>query len=106
MGHTAQRKWWNAKSQYNGKLRNQDIYRLLARYAQDKLQIYEKEAKTEADAKLATKDDFDAVQFITSASNLRAHNFSIPMESFFKIKEMAGKIVPAISSSNALAASL
>jgi len=61
MGHTAQRKWWNAKSQYNGKLRNQDIYRLLARYAQDKLQIYDKEAKTEADAKLATKDDFDAV---------------------------------------------
>jgi hypothetical protein len=60
MGHTAQRKWWNAKSQYNGNLRNQDIYRLLARYAQDKLEIYNKESKTEKAAKLITKEDFDA----------------------------------------------
>lgn len=52
------------------------------------------------------KDDTDAVQFVTAATNIRAHNFSIPMESLFKIKEMAGRIVPAISSSNAMAASL
>jgi len=52
------------------------------------------------------KDDLEAVQFVTAAANLRASNFSIPMESFFKVKEMAGKIVPAISSSNAIAASL
>jgi ubiquitin-like 1-activating enzyme E1 B len=43
---------------------------------------------------------------VSSAANLRAHNFSIPFETYFKIKEMAGKIVPAISSSNALAAAL
>ena len=52
------------------------------------------------------KDDLNAVQFVTAATNIRADNFGITMESFFKIKEMAGKIVPAISSSNALAASL
>ena len=52
------------------------------------------------------KDDINAVEFVTAAANIRANNFSIPMESFFKIKEMAGKIVPAISSSNALAGSL
>ena len=46
------------------------------------------------------------MDFITAATNIRAHNFSIGMETLFKIKEMAGKIVPAISSSNALVASL
>jgi ubiquitin-like 1-activating enzyme E1 B len=52
------------------------------------------------------KDDELAMDFVTAATNLRAHNFSISRESLFKIKEMAGKIVPAISSSNALVASL
>lgn len=53
-----------------------------------------------------SKDDHLSVEFVTAAANIRAHNFSIPKESLFKIKEMAGKIVPAISSSNALGASL
>jgi ubiquitin-like 1-activating enzyme E1 B len=53
-----------------------------------------------------TKDDELAVEFVTAAANIRAHNFAIGMESLFKIKEMAGKIVPAISSSNALVAAL
>ena len=52
------------------------------------------------------KDDYLAIDFVTAATNIRAYNFSIEMESLFKIKEMAGKIVPAISSSNALAAAL
>jgi ubiquitin-like 1-activating enzyme E1 B len=52
------------------------------------------------------KDDELSVRFVASASNIRAHNFNIQMDSLFKIKEMAGKIVPAISSSNALAASI
>ena len=52
------------------------------------------------------KDDHLLVEFVTAATNIRASNFGIPMESLFKIKEMAGKIVPAISSSNALGASL
>ena len=52
------------------------------------------------------KDDAFAMDFVSSATNIRASNFSIPNESSFKIKEMAGKIVPAISSSNALVAAL
>ena len=52
------------------------------------------------------KDDALAMDFVSSATNIRASNFSIPNESSFKIKEMAGKIVPAISSSNALVAAL
>jgi ubiquitin-like 1-activating enzyme E1 B len=43
---------------------------------------------------------------VSAATNIRATNFSIAMESMFKIKEMAGKIIPAISSSNALVAAL
>jgi hypothetical protein len=59
MGHTAQRKWWNARSQYNGKLRNHDVFRMLATYAQTKLQLYTKDVHTEQDAKMETQDDFD-----------------------------------------------
>lgn len=46
------------------------------------------------------------MDFVTAATNIRAHNFQISMETLFKVKEMAGKIVPAISSSNALVAAL
>ena len=52
------------------------------------------------------KDDDIVIDFVSSATNLRAFNFSIDLESKFKIKEMAGKIIPAISSSNALVANL
>lgn len=52
------------------------------------------------------KDDDLAIQFVTAATNLRASTFNIQTETQFKIKEMAGKIVPAISSSNAIVASL
>lgn len=62
--------------------------------------------KEEIGSLMFNKDDHLLVEFITAATNIRANNFSIPMESLFKIKEMAGKIVPAISSSNALGASL
>ena len=53
-----------------------------------------------------SKDDELSVRFVTAAANIRAGNFGVPLESYFKIKEMAGRIVPAISSSNALAACL
>ena len=52
------------------------------------------------------KDDPLAMDFIAAATNIRAYNFSIPNETLFKVKEMAGKIVSAISSSNALVAAL
>lgn len=52
------------------------------------------------------KDDQIAIEFVTAAANIRAFNFGVELNSLFKIKEMAGKIVPAISSSNALVAAL
>jgi len=50
------------------------------------------------------KDDEDALNLVTSASNLRAYNFHIPTSSKFDIKSMAGNIVPAIATTNAIIA--
>lgn len=52
------------------------------------------------------KDDHILMDFVTAASNLRAYNYSINFESQFKVKEIAGNIVPAVSSTNGLVAAL
>ncbi|CAD2114251.1 ubiquitin-like 1-activating enzyme E1 B [Plasmodium vinckei petteri] len=50
------------------------------------------------------KDDDDCINFITSLSNLRMINFSIKQKSKFDIQSIAGNIIPAISSTNAIVA--
>jgi ubiquitin-like 1-activating enzyme E1 B len=52
------------------------------------------------------KDDADTLDFVTSTSNLRSHIFSIPVQSKFSIKQMAGNIIPAIATTNAMTAGL
>ncbi|KAL9529255.1 Ubiquitin-activating enzyme [Sphaerulina musiva] len=52
------------------------------------------------------KDDKDTLDFVAAAANLRSHIFSIPSNSEWDIKQMAGNIIPAIATSNALTASL
>ena len=52
------------------------------------------------------KDNEDAMAFVYAAANLRAINFSIPTESSFKMKQIAGNIIAAISSTNAIIASI
>ncbi|KAI7600975.1 hypothetical protein KC343_g15435, partial [Hortaea werneckii] len=52
------------------------------------------------------KDDKDTLDFVASAANLRSHIFGIPLQSEWDIKQMAGNIIPAIATSNALTASL
>ena len=46
------------------------------------------------------------MDFVTGAANLRAFNYEIPLETPFKIKEIAGNIVPAVSSTNGLVGGL
>ncbi|KAI8388277.1 uncharacterized protein BYT42DRAFT_491430 [Radiomyces spectabilis] len=48
------------------------------------------------------KDDEDAMDFVTATANLRAMIFSIPQKSRFEVKSMAGNIIPAIATTNAI----
>lgn len=50
------------------------------------------------------KDDDLALDFVTSAANLRAFNFHIAQKSRFDVKAIAGNIVPAIATTNAVIA--
>jgi ubiquitin-like 1-activating enzyme E1 B len=52
------------------------------------------------------KDDKLALDFVTAASNLRSHVFGIPMQSPFSVKQIAGNIVHAIATTNAIIAGL
>ena len=52
------------------------------------------------------KDDKDTLDFVAAAANLRAYVFDMPLHSEWEIKQMAGNIIPAIATSNALTASL
>jgi len=52
------------------------------------------------------KDDQVTLDFVSSVSNFRAFNYSIARETHFKIKEIAGNIPPAVSSTNGLVAAV
>ena len=52
------------------------------------------------------KDDEDTLDFVTSAANFRSSIFGIDTKSKFDIKQMAGNIIPAIATTNAMTAGL
>ncbi|XP_013404818.1 SUMO-activating enzyme subunit 2 isoform X1 [Lingula anatina] len=52
------------------------------------------------------KDEPAAMDFVTAAANIRAYIFGIPIKSRFDIKSMAGNIIPAIATTNAIIAGL
>lgn len=52
------------------------------------------------------KDHRLAMLFVTAASNLRSHVFKIPQQSFYEAKGVAGNIIPAIATTNAIVAGL
>ncbi|OMJ07488.1 Ubiquitin-activating enzyme E1-like [Smittium culicis] len=52
------------------------------------------------------KDDEDALRFVGSSANLRASVFGIKSQSLFQIKAIAGNIIPAIATTNAIIAGL
>ncbi|KAJ7525002.1 hypothetical protein O6H91_17G031800 [Diphasiastrum complanatum] len=52
------------------------------------------------------KDDQLAVEFVSAAANIRSYSFGIPMLSLFDLKGIAGNIVHAIATTNAIIAGL
>ncbi|XP_037085820.1 LOW QUALITY PROTEIN: SUMO-activating enzyme subunit 2-like [Pollicipes pollicipes] len=52
------------------------------------------------------KDDADAMDFVAACANLRAHCFGIALNTRFTIKSMAGNIIPAIATTNAIIAAM
>jgi ubiquitin-like 1-activating enzyme E1 B len=52
------------------------------------------------------KDDEDTLDFVTASANIRSIIFGIDTRSRFDIKQMAGNIIPAIATTNAIVAGL
>ncbi|KAI9471712.1 E1 ubiquitin-activating protein uba2 [Coemansia sp. RSA 990] len=52
------------------------------------------------------KDDPDALNFVAATANLRSFAFGIEQKSIFAIKAMAGNIIPAIATTNAIVAGM
>jgi ubiquitin-like 1-activating enzyme E1 B len=53
-----------------------------------------------------SKDSAADLDLVTAATNLRAHTFGIPAQSRFDVKSIAGNIIPAIATTNAIVAGL
>ncbi|KAI0047882.1 hypothetical protein FA95DRAFT_1540689 [Auriscalpium vulgare] len=52
------------------------------------------------------KDDDDTLDFVTAAANLRSAAYGIVGKSRWEVKEMAGNIIPAIATTNAIISGL
>lgn len=52
------------------------------------------------------KDDEESLNFVTATSNIRSHIFNIKSQSRFSVKEIAGNIIPAIATTNAIVAGM
>ncbi|CAF9910654.1 MAG: E1 ubiquitin-activating protein uba2 [Alectoria fallacina] len=63
-------------------------------------------ADTAAPVLIFDKDDEDTLDFVAASANLRSIIFGIESKSKFDIKQMAGNIIPAIATTNAMTASL
>ncbi|GLC36066.1 hypothetical protein PLESTB_000169600 [Pleodorina starrii] len=68
--------------------------------------MYHELRKEEVGSASFDKDDDLAVDFVTAASNLRSFCYGIPEQSLFDAKGMAGNIIHAIATTNAIISGL
>ncbi|KAL4819665.1 hypothetical protein BDW67DRAFT_134261 [Aspergillus spinulosporus] len=71
-----------------------------------RLKILQSEEGGSSAALVFDKDDVDTLDFVTASANLRATIFGIEPKSKFDTKQMAGNIIPAIATTNAMTAGL
>lgn len=64
--------------------------------------VKKKFKQTEPNFLVWDKDDEDFMNFVVACTNIRSKIFNIEFKSHFEIKSMAGNIVPAISTANAM----
>ncbi|XP_008561176.1 SUMO-activating enzyme subunit 2 [Microplitis demolitor] len=69
-----------------------------------KTKLEELRKKSPSDHLVWDKDDQDAMDFVAACANIRAYIFGIAQKSRFDIKSMAGNIIPAIATTNAIIA--
>ncbi|XP_043195202.1 SUMO-activating enzyme subunit 2-like isoform X1 [Amphibalanus amphitrite] len=63
-------------------------------------------ARPDGDHLVWDKDDENGMDFVAACANLRAHCFGIRLNTRFTIKSMAGNIIPAIATTNAIIAAM
>ncbi|XP_061958896.1 SUMO-activating enzyme subunit 2 isoform X1 [Populus nigra] len=86
----------------------QDIWSLVenTRVFLEALKLFFTNRKKEIGNLSFDKDDQLAVEFVTAAANIRAASFNIPSHSLFEAKGIAGNIVHAVATTNAIVAGL
>uniref|UniRef100_A0A0D9X0Y3 SUMO-activating enzyme subunit n=1 Tax=Leersia perrieri TaxID=77586 RepID=A0A0D9X0Y3_9ORYZ len=86
----------------------QEIWNLAdnSRVFLESLRLFFEKREKEVGNLIFDKDDQLAVEFVTAAANIRASSFGIPLHSLFEAKGVAGNIVHAVATTNAIVAGL
>ncbi|KAK9841863.1 hypothetical protein WJX81_007903 [Elliptochloris bilobata] len=72
----------------------------------ESVRLFMSQRRAEVGAAVFDKDDALAVEFVAAASNLRSAAYGIPMQTLFAAKGMAGNIIHAIATTNAIVGGL
>ncbi|KAJ8767261.1 hypothetical protein K2173_013658 [Erythroxylum novogranatense] len=86
----------------------QDVWSLVenSRIFLESLKLFFVKREKEIGSLTFDKDDQLAVEFVSAAANIRAASFGIPLHSLFEAKGIAGNIVHAVATTNAVIAGL
>lgn len=91
-----------------GLINSQDVWNLVdnIRIFLESLRLFLEKREKDVGSLIFDKDDQLAVELVTAAANIRASSFGIPLHSLFEAKGIAGNIVHAVATTNAIVAGL